>query len=316
MPSLSSKLVLTRRKLLKASALAVAGTGISQLSCAVKPLWENERGLCRFGMVTDCHYADADSRNGRYYRESLEKLAECVELMNAEKVDFLIELGDFKDENKNPVEEKTLAYLQAIEHVFQQFKGPTYHVLGNHDMDSISKQQFLANVINTGIDPTKSYYSFDSKGFHFVVLDANYRKDGVDYDHNNFDWTSANVPQHELDWLVADLDSARGPVIVFIHQLLAGVATHRVKNAEEVRSALESSGKVAAVFQGHKHKGTYDQIEGIHYYASKAMVEGSGPENSAYAIVDIMPNGAITVTGYRRAESKRMDPPYLSSASS
>ncbi len=307
----SSGWLVTRRVFLKASAGLLAGAGISQLSCAVKPFSATGRGACRFGIVTDCHYADADTRIGRYYRQSLEKLAECVELMNAEKVDFLIELGDFKDENKEPVEEKTIAHLRAIEQVFRKFTGATYYVLGNHDMDSISKEQFLANVENTGIDPAKTYHSFDSRGFHFVVLDANYREDGVDYDHGNFDWTSANIPQHELDWLSKDLARARGSVIVFIHQLLAGVDSHRVKNAREVRSILESSGKVAAVLQGHKHKGMYTQIEGIHYYALKALVEGSGEENNAYAIVELLMNGDIIVTGYRRAESRRMAPASL-----
>jgi len=303
----SSKWIITRRVFLKASAVSVAGAGLSQLSCAAKPaLKKNRRGPCRFGIVTDCHYADADTRNGRYYRQSLDKLAECVELMNDEKIDFLIELGDFKDENKKPVEEKTLAHLRAIEKAFQKFAGPTYHVLGNHDMDSISKAQFLANVENTGIDPAKTYYSFDSRGVHFVVLDANYRKDGVDYDHGNFNWTDANIPPQQLSWLTEDLAGARGPVIVFVHQLLAEAASHSIKNAEEVRSILKSSDKVAAVFQGHKHDGGYSQIEGIHYYALKAVVEGASQENNAYAIVDILPDGDITITGYRKAVSKQL----------
>ena len=301
-----SKWIVTRRVFLKASAASVAGAGLSQVSCAVKPALNNGRGTCRFGIITDCHYADADTRNGRYYRQSLDKLAECVELMNAEKVDFLAELGDFKDENAKPVELKTIAHLRAIEKVFQKFAGPTYHVLGNHDMDSISKAQFLANVENTGIDPARSYYSFDSKGIHFVVLDANYRKDGVDYDHGNFKWLDANIPPAQLEWLAEDLRNARRPAIVFVHQQLAGIPTHRINNAEEVRPVLESSGKVIAVFQGHKHKGGYAQIEGIHYYTLKGAVEGSGEENNSYAIVDVRGDGAITVTGYRRAETKHL----------
>jgi hypothetical protein len=54
-------------------------------------------------------------------------------------VDFLVELGDFKDEDDPSVEVNTISYLQAMEAVFGQFRGPIYHVLGNHDMDSISK---------------------------------------------------------------------------------------------------------------------------------------------------------------------------------
>jgi alkaline phosphatase len=117
-----------------------------------------------------------------------------------------------------------------------------------------------------------------------------------------------------LDWLAADLARARSPVILFIHQLLSGVDSHRVKNAEQVRAILESSGKVAAVLQGHKHKGAFDRIEGIYYYALKAVVEGSGPENNSYAIVDILPNADIIITGYRRAESHRIAQPPIDSA--
>jgi predicted phosphodiesterase len=260
----------------------------------------------RFGIVTDTHYADADTVGTRFYRHSLNKLAECVELMNSEKVDFLIELGDFKDQNNPAVEQKTISYLQAVETVFQRFTGPTYHVLGNHDEDSISKSQFLANVENTNIDSNCSYYSFDLKGLHFVVLDANYTTDGSNYDHGNFDWTDANIPPDELDWLKQDLAAARGPVIVFIHQLLDGTGSYYVKNAVDVRQVLQESGKVLSVFQGHHHEGGYSLIEAVHYYTLKAMVEGPGSENSSYAIVEVLPNCSATVTGYRKAVGKQL----------
>ena len=262
----------------------------------------------RFGIVTDCHYADADTAGTRYYRESLAKLGECIEAVNAQKVDFLVELGDFKDQDSPPVEQKTISYLRAVEGVFRKFDGPTYHVLGNHDADSLSKAQFLANIENAGTEPAKSYYSFDFNSVHFVVLDANYKSDGVDYDHGNFDWTDANVPPAELQWLRQDLATSRGAVIVMIHQLLDGTGSHYVKNAAEVRQVLEQSGRVLAVFQGHHHDGSYSLIEGIHYYTLKALIEGSGSENNSYAIVEVQSDMNITVTGYRKAISKQLPP--------
>ena len=254
--------------------------------------------------MTDCHYADADTAGTRYYRESLAKLGECIEALNAQKVDFLVELGDFKDQNSPPVEQKTLSYLRAVESVFRKFDGPTYHVLGNHDADSLSKAQFLTNIENTGIDPAKSYYSFDFNGVHFVVLDANYKSDGADYDHGNFDWTDANIPSTELQWLRQDLAASRGAVIVLIHQLLDGTGSYYVKNAAEVRQVLIQSGRVMAVFQGHHHDGGYSRIEGIHYYTLKAVVEGPGPENNSYAVVEVRSDMSIIITGYRKAVSK------------
>jgi len=300
--------VITRRAFLKTSAATLAGLAIAPLSCTQWTASGQRQGTVRFGIVTDSHYADADTIGSRYYRHSLDKMNECVELMNEKKVDFLIELGDFKDQNNPPIEQKTITYLRAIEKVFQKFNGPTYHVLGNHDMDSISKKQFLNNIENTDINSSKSYYSFDFNGLHFVILDANYKYDGTDYNHGNFDWTDANIPPAESNWLIRDLAATSKPTILFIHQLLDGTGAVYVNNAADIRRILEQSGKVRTVFQGHHHEGNYSYIEGIHYYTLKAMVEGPGEENNSYAIVEILPDQSITVTGYRKAVSKQLDP--------
>jgi len=293
---------------LKSSAATLAGLAFTPFSCTA-PIGRCRRpGVVRFGIVTDCHYADADTVGTRYYRHSLDKLAECVEAMNEQKVDFIVELGDFKDQDSPPAEQKTLSYLQAVENVFCRFDGPTYHVLGNHDADSLSKTQFLNNIENTGIKSSRSYYSFDFNGVHFVVLDANYKSDGTDYDHGNFDWTDANISPVELKWLRRNMATSRGAVIILIHQLLDGAGPHYVKDAAEVRQILEQSGKVLAVFQGHHHDGGYSLINGIHYYTLKAVVEGPGPENNSYAIVEMRQDMSITVTGYCKAVDKQLAP--------
>jgi hypothetical protein len=295
-----------RRALLQSAAAVAAGTALVSSSCAPGGLSVGRRRPVRFGIVTDCHYADTEPAGTRFYRESLDKLAECVARMNAERVDFLVELGDLKDEDRPPVESRTLQYLRTIEKVFQGFAGPRYHVLGNHDADCISKGQFLQNVENTGIDPSRTYYSFGVRGLHCVVLDANYKADGADYDRGNFDWTDANIPRHEIDWLRQDLATSRGPVIVFIHQLLDGAGDLYVNNAAEVRAVLQESGKVVAVFQGHHHAGAYNGIEGIHYYTLKGVVEGQGQENNSYAVVEVRSDRSLVVTGHRRAVSREL----------
>ena len=304
----NNRWIVTRRLFLKSSAATLAGLTLTPLSCS-GPTDRNRRPeTVRFGIVTDCHYADTDTVGTRYYRDSLNKLTECVEVMNRQRVDFLVELGDFKDQNTPAVEQKTLLYLRAVESVFHKFNGPTYHVLGNHDADSLSKTQFLANIENTSINPTRTYYSFDYNGVHFIILDANYKSNGADYDHGNFDWTDANIPPAELQWLKQDLATSHGAVIVLIHQLLDGTGSYYVKNAAEVRQVLEQSGKVLAVFQGHHHDGGYSRIKGIHYYTLKALVEGPGPENNSYVVVEVLLDMSIIVTGYRKAVNKQLAP--------
>ncbi len=148
------------------------------------------------------------------------------------------------------------------------------------------------------------YYLFDDRCFRFVVLDACYDANGMDYDHGSFDWRDTNIAQHELAWLEKDLTKAQRGVVAFVHQRLDGEGMAFVNNAADVRAVLEKSGKVHTVFQGHEHTGAYTQMGGIHYYTLKGMVEGPGAENNSYATVDVQRNGALTITGYRKAVSK------------
>ncbi len=264
----------------------------------------------RIGLITDLHYADRTPPPGlsRYYSESLAKLAECVEVMNREKVDMLVQLGDFKDEDIPPTEETTLSYLATIEQEFSRFDGPYYHVPGNHDHDSISKQQYLDAISNTGFEKALCYYSFNRNGYHFIVLDANYTTAGEPYDHGNFDWKDTAIPEQQLDWLKGDLKEHRDmPAVVFVHQRLdyiSGKEDHFVKNAWQVREILEASGNVLMVLQGHDHAGAFSRIGNIVYYTLKAAVEGSGPENNSYAILEIDPDKGMHLTGFRRTESR------------
>jgi len=290
----------TRRDFLKFSSLTLAGWALPRTADG-RP----QTGF-RFGMVTDPHYADCDPRGTRFYGESRDKLRECVELMNREQVEFLIELGDFKDQDEPPLEADTLRYLGEIEAEFQRFDGPTYHVLGNHDMDSISKPQFLAAIDNTGVGDDASFYSFDRGGLHFIVLDACFRADGNPYDHGDFDYRDTHLPPEQLDWLAQDLaahDSS--PSVLFCHQRLDGEGNVFVNNADELRMLLRRRGNVVAAFHGHDHAGGHSEIDGVHYYTLRAVVEGSGPDNSSYAIVDVGGEG-IAVTGYRRAVTQRL----------
>ena len=296
----SSKWQVTRRDFLRATGVAAAAawTGSARAGEAVPT------AVARIGLVTDSHFADIDTRGTRHYRESLDKMHECVALMNDKQVDFLVELGDFT----NGAEKGETAHLEAIESIYRGFEGPRYHVLGNHDLDSLSKQAFQAVVTNTGIGAERTYYSFDRAGLHVVVLDANFNPDGSPYDTGNFHWADANIPGHELEWLDADLAANGLPAIVCCHQLLdMDEGAVAVRNASAVREVLERHGGVLAVFQGHHHAGQHNEVAGIHYYTLKAMVEGGGADNSAYAIAEVFADGGILITGYRRAESMVFD---------
>lgn len=295
---------LARRDFLRSSATALAGVAFARFASAATPV--TPRKPFRFGLITDSHYADADPKGTRFYRESLGKVRAAVDRLRAERTDFLAMLGDLKDMATGETEERTLSHLVAVEKEIQRFGGPTFHVLGNHDMDNLSKSQFVAHVTNTGITPSRSFYGFNRGDLHFLVLDATYDKDGRDYDHGKFDWKDANLPSAQLEWLTAELAADPAPAIVFVHQRLDGNGPASIRNREAVRKILEASGKVLAVFQGHEHPGGYTLINGIHYYTLRAVIEGSGEANNAFAVVDISPSLDLTVTGYLRAVSQQL----------
>lgn len=291
----NEKWKVSRRVFLKASGVtlaALAGYGIFP----AKVLADSASGsnLIRFGMVTDVHYANLASTPTRFYRESLGKLTECINLMNTETLEFIVELGDYHDGIWGQAA-ASIANLRTIEAVYQQFNGPAYHVIGNHDL-SISRSQFLANAPNPpDIDPNMTYYSYEHNGLHFVVLDPNY--------------SGVTIPQEQLDWLEQDLEAANCPAIIFIHQMLEASSGNTglcVTNSAEVRSILEDSGKVLAVFAGHYHEGSYVKINNIHYYTLKGLIEGTGEENNSYAILEVDENYNITIVGYRKAISMDM----------
>jgi hypothetical protein len=297
--------IVDRRDFLRASVAGLAGLaagctgGLHRFRTAVRP-------AVRFGMLTDPHYADADTVGTRFYRESLGKVREAVDRLNGERVAFLAELGDLKDMAPREPDSRTLAHLTAIEAEVRRFRGPTYHVLGNHDMDNLSKTQFLRGVVNTGIPASRSYYAFSRGGVRFLVLDACVMKDGRDYDHGNFDWRDSYVPDPQLEWLRSELRAAHEPVIMFCHQRLDGTADACVRNSAEVRAVIEAPRKVIAAFHGHDHPGAHALINGVHYYTLRAVVEGSGPDRNAYAVAEVHEDLTISVTGFRRAVTMAM----------
>ncbi|MDB4768927.1 metallophosphoesterase [Saprospiraceae bacterium] len=263
----------------------------------------------RFGLTTDSHYADRSSSGSRYYKQSLEKMREFIKEMNDSKVDFVIHLGDLKDEAPDKQEEDTLRFLREIEQTYAEFKGPRYHCIGNHDLDSINKEQFLSVVENTGISKNKSYYSFDKRGFHFVVLDANYDRNGNSHFYKEgADWEDTNITPEQVDWLRQDLKMNNLPTVIFCHHPLFKYFRdgnkYHVNNFKEIQELINSNQNTISVFQGHVHEEKFKKIGGVHYITQLGMVDFQGLTNNSFALIEIG-EGKIQINGYKRTSTKR-----------
>lgn len=281
----------SRRSFIRNGSLFLLAASTTKLHAA-----EDQVRKVRVGLVTDLHHADKPTKGTRHYRDTRTKLTEAARRFVTDKPDFIVELGDFIDAAESVETEQ--GYLQQVSQVFNTIPGPKHYVLGNHCVDTLTKEEFLS-----GVGKKESFYSFDQGGFHFIVLDSCFRSDGKPYGRKNSTWTDANIPDHELDWLTADLKAVNKPVIVFAHQRLDEAGQHAVKNAATVRQALESSGKVLAVFQGHSHKNDHQEIYGIHYATLVAMVEGAAPDNNGFSTLDVLNDGTIRLTGFRKQAS-------------
>lgn len=281
--------LLGRRAFLKSGTLVLTAAAVDRTLFGA----DEQEAVLRVGLVTDLHFADKAPAGSRHYRETPDKLAEAAEQFSKDRPAFLVELGDFIDAADSVEEE--LGYLERINRDFSAICSERHYVLGNHCVYTLTKQEFLG-----GVEQQKSYYSFDSGEFHFIVLDSCFRGDGEPYGRKNFEWTDPNIPTAELDWLRADLQQTAKQTVVFAHQRLDVSNHYGVKNAAAVRQVLEASAKVLAVFQGHSHKNDHNDIAGIHYCTLVAMIEGSGAGSNGYSVMSIAGDGTISVQGFRQ----------------
>lgn len=304
----------SRRALLAAGSLAlmpglVPGSRSVARTLAGQALTGNPKAdpAIRLATLTDIHYADADTRGNRYYRDSIPKVALAVDAINeaaaASPVAFCAMLGDLIDSRDTPIDEggveQEISYLRIIEAKLARLNTDRHYVFGNHCVHTLTKREFAAH---SAAQP--SFYSFDrpfttgTGSLHVVVLDACYTSDGTPYGRRNFHWTDANLPDHELAWLEADLAATTAPTIVLAHQRLDGDGSTTIRNAPAARQILEQSGKVLAVIQGHHHENSLAVINDIPYLVMRAVVEGPGVDNHAFSLVDIHPDHSILINGF------------------
>ncbi len=185
-----------------------------------------------------------------------ERLERFVAAAEARDVDIVVQMGDFcqpKPANR------------AFFEIFDRCAKPTYHVLGNHDIDGGYTWEQTLDYYGM----SSRYDSFDHGPCHIVVLDGNERPD----DHQG------GYPRHigeaQRDWLAEDLRGTDKPTLVLSHQSLENPSG--VDNARAVREILEEANrqagrrKVIACLSGHHHIDYATTINEIAYVQINSM---------------------------------------------
>lgn len=234
--SAQSPVSMSRRRFLKRYALAPAAVSTAA-RVAAAPV-----GRVRFGLIADIH--------PDMLPDGVERVRAFVRAMEAARVDFILQLGDFcwPAPSNRP-------YLEA----WRAYRGPAYHVLGNHDMDGgYSREQTVAYCGMPGM-----HYTFEAGPVRGIVLDGN-EPGGKASGYKRY------MGPEQLSWLEDRLKDASRPSLIFIHQPFDGDGPDGLENAAAVREVLERAekarpGTVLAVFAGHLHMDYARVVNGIRY---------------------------------------------------
>lgn len=267
--------------------------------------------VLRFGVLTDCQYADVDTPAGskRQYRRSPQKLADAIAHCNAMgDLEFLLHLGDAVDRGERSYD--------VVRPIFRSSAVPVHHVAGNHDYEIASHLKARVPML---LGMPAAHYRIERGGWRLLMLDGN----AV----STFAWPEGSAERREaegmvaasggrlagyngamgakqLEWLRAELESARAAgvrCLLCCHYPVWPVDGHVLWDADAVLELLRPwRGVVAAWFNGHNHAGNYAVRDGIHFLNFKGMVEEA---SNSYARVECYAD-RIEVTGFGREVSR------------
>lgn len=199
-----------------------------------------------------------------------------VEIINTMPIrpDFVIHTGDVV------ADPRSSAYRLAAE-TFAALEVPIYYAIGNHDTaNDIRRYLPMGPLVAAGRDPGRLSYSFEVKGFRFLVLDAR-GPDEID--------PQGLLPSSQLELVAQETTAHRMPVsqlpdnalpdnalplVIFIHYPVLPLNSiwmddnMLVANGEELHQALiPARNRLRGVFHGHVHQHMQTTRDGIQYYS-------------------------------------------------
>lgn len=201
--------------------------------------------------------------------------------MHGMKVDFAMQGGDHVFDSLAVPKSRSMSLFDLYDKTQQDVGMKIYHALGNHDCVGVFKASGMEPA-----DPAygkkyfqdhigKTFYSFDHKGVHFIVLDTI----GLTADRNY----EGRVDAEQLAWLKEELAglSPTQPVLVMTHiPLVSAIGQYTptppkpggltVINANEVLP-LFSGRNIIGVLQGHTHINEMVLWQGVPYITSGAV---------------------------------------------
>ena len=271
----------------------------------------------RFLAFADIHY----SLSGFWPNATQEWLDRVLDRAVGSKADFVMSLGDF---TFGPSRKKEREYVEHY-NSFRPIK--TYHTYGNHEFETVTPEE-LAEVYGL----KNGYYSFDLKGFRFVVLDPHwYVKDGKC--HRFFKRCSYPetkqpyfiLPPEQMEWLRQTVVGSPLPCVVFSHESIerghSGIANRAEIRAIFAEANARKPGTVRLAINGHSHKDNFRMLDGVAYLDLNSASYDINSDHTAYpeefrkrcgaarciitwndpisAVITLTPKGGLRIDGMR-----------------
>ncbi|MCB9420849.1 MAG: metallophosphoesterase [Ardenticatenaceae bacterium] len=251
-----------------------------------------------FAIISDTHIGPTADFSRHGY-EPLPCARRVVEIINnlPTKPDFVIHTGDIVTD-PDPI-----SYQLAAE-VLSKIEAPIYFVNGNHDTaQDIHKYFVMGPKQDATDDPGVLAYTFEVKGYRFLVLDAR-GPDEID--------PQGLLSEEQLAFVRREATPDGPPLVVFLHYPVWPLNSiwmdknMLVVNGVDLHQALlPARDRLRAVFYGHVHQAMQTIRDGILYVATASTFAqfAAWPPHAetvfdadyppAYSFVHLMPEQTI-----------------------
>jgi hypothetical protein len=227
----------------------------------------------RIGFITDLHVrSNSDGIGNRILKPAfVERINYFIEKMNNSFVpNFIIANGDII-EGTNASPEKGIAELSLVKKLFDRTTLKKYWVVGNHDLRSVNKNQFMQSL---DIDYVSK--SFETGNYKIIILDSNFKSDNSNIVPGKY-YTRGHVSEKQIKLLKKELENTDKRKIVFLHHPplwnVNGKSNNGFPDNAKKLQEIFSQNKVFAVFAGHIEDLFLQEIDGVKYFVSPGIVK-------------------------------------------